>query len=215
VQPLVLQHHEEQKLIARNLVAQLDPLWGILNFRDLKATTSPWLKAVRPAIERAYLTSQFVAAEFVKNYRRVELPDADPLQLDVPNPLGLLGDVVVPDRQISIRIMVSMKVTGPVWMSNQTIPNMTDQQISEVVRAGFSKSSGAAIRLVLNGGRGMVRTMVDADPLAVGVAGVADEGACRSCKFLTNPIMKSDGSRKMDAVAVGHDFCNCSARVIY
>jgi hypothetical protein len=92
---------------------------------------------------------------------------------------------------------------------------MDPRTAGEIMRKGFSKSTGSVVRLALNGGRGMVRSLVDADPLARGIAGIADPDACKSCLFLTAPIMKSAGKKKMDAVAVGHDFCNCSAKPIY
>lgn len=212
---LALRHHEEQKLIARNVVAELSPLWLILDFHKLEETTPSWLKATRPIIERGYLISQYVAAEFVKNYRRAELPDANPLQIDIPNPFGAFGFHPKPDRKTSMRIMVSMKVNGPLWVAHNTSPGVTEMKAAELMAGGMSKSAGAAVRLVLNGGRGMVRMLVSADRRARGVVGVADEEACANCQFLTNPILKSDGVRKMDAVAVGHDFCNCSAKPIY
>lgn len=208
---LVRQHHEEQKLLVRNVVAALEPLWPILDLNDLEGSTVPWLAATRPVVERGFLTSQYVAAEFYRNYRRESVPDADPLDFDFPNPIPAFGEARVPDADSSIRILVSLKVTGPIWLGNQ--PDFVDRD--DVMRRGFSKSSGAVIRLVLNGGRGMVRSLVDVDDAARGVSGVADEGSCQPCMFLTKPILKSAGARKMDAVAVGHDFCKCTARPIY
>lgn len=206
----VNRHHEAQKLIARNAIAELQPLWGILDFHDLNGSTSAWLRAVRPVVERARLVSQFVASEFVKEHRREMFPTVEPLDFQLPNPLGVFSDVQTP-RETSLAIMVAMKVTGPVHIV-QLMP-MPEQPAMD---AGFSKSTGAATRLILNGGRGMVRLLADHDPLAQGVAGVADdETSCESCLFLTNPIMKRDGARKMDAVAVGHDYCKCSARLVY
>lgn len=207
---LVMRHHREQKLIARNAIAELHPLWRILDFNDLRGSTADWLKAVRPVVEKGYLTSQYVAAEFVKSYRRAVLPAADQLLVEVPNPLGVFGNPIIPDRNTQIKIMVAMKVTGPVHVA-KLMP--MDQQ--EAMDKGFSKSTGAAIRLILNGGRGMVRLLADADPMARGVVGVADEDACEPCKSLTTPILKSRGRRQMDAVAVGHDFCGCSAALVY
>lgn len=212
---MISQHHQEQKLIARNVIAELVPLWMILDVHDLKGTTPSWLKAVRPVIERGFLTSQYVAAEFVKNYRRAALPDSEPLDINIPNPFGLIGEPIVPDGEISIRILVSMKITGPLWVANNSTPGITERKQAQVMQDGLSKSAGAATRLVLNGGRGMVRMLVDLDDRATGVVGVADPDACASCRFLTKPIMKSEGKRKMDAVAVGHDFCTCSAAPLY
>ena len=208
---LILSHHNEQKMIARNAIADLAPLWNILDIKDLRGTTADWLRAVRPVIERGYLTSQYVAAQFVKNYRTTVFPYATPMNIsNIPNPYGIFGNQPIPDRNTQLRIMASMKVTGPVY-----VENLMPADETEAMAKGFSKSSGAATRLILNGGRGMVRLLADADPLALGVAGVADENACVSCKFLTNPIMKTDGAKKMNAVAVGHDFCKCSARLVY
>lgn len=207
---IVLRHHAEQKLIARNVVAELAPLWNILDFHDLNGSTADWLRAVRPVVERGFLTSQYVAAEFARNYRAALFPAAEPLEVNLPNPLGLFGTQMIQDRQAQLRIMVSMKVTGPVH-----VMKLMPMDEAEAMARGFSKSSGAATRLVLNGGRGMIRLLADADRLAVGVAAVADEDACDSCHFLTTPILKTAGARKMDAVAVGHDFCRCSAQLVY
>lgn len=197
------------------MVAALAPTWLILDPRDIRKTTAPWLKASRPIVERGFLTSQYVAAEFVKSYRSAMLPDAEPLEINYPNPLGSLTQPAIPDRSVPIRILVSMKVTGPAWVQNRVSEDMSEEQVADVFQRGFSKLSGAVTRLVLNGGRGVVRIISGADPLARGIAGVASDNSCQSCRYLTNPIMKSDGKRKMDAVAVGHDFCTCSAKPIY
>ncbi len=212
---IVLRHHREQKLIAQNVIAQLHPLWRILDFHNLHDTTGDWLKVVSPVIEQGHLTSQYVAARFVNSYRSSLFPAAPTISLEVPNPLGLFGTSMIPDRKTRVRVMVSMKVTGPVWLVQNSFPNMTELDQAELMERGFSKSSGAAIRLVLNGGRGLVRLAADADPMAKGVVGVADEDSCDSCQFLTKPILKTAGARKMDAISVGHDFCKCSASLIY
>ena len=209
---LVTRHHEAQKLIARNAIAELNPLWQILDFHDLNGTTADWLRAVRPVVEKGYLVSQYVASQFLRDHRAAIYPHETPLNIEVPNPLGLFGTAVPADRETQLKIMVSMKVTGPDWVMKNTGKN---PDVPNLMRRGFSKSSGAATRLILNGGRGMVRLHADVDQLAVGVAGVADEDSCDSCKFLQTPILKSAGARKMDAVAVGHDFCKCSARLVY
>lgn len=209
---LIYRHHQQQKLIARNVIAELHPLWMLLDFHDLVGTTPDWLKASRSVVERGYLASQYVAAEFVKAHRSLAVPNASPLDIQMPSPLGIFGTQGIPDRDVTLRILVSLKVTGPVYVAN-----LMPMEEQEAMAKGFSKMCGAATRLVLNGGRGMVRLMAGADPEALGVIAVNDDDdACESCKFLsTRPMMKADGDRKMDLVAVGHDFCKCSAAVIY
>jgi hypothetical protein len=205
---LVQMHHEEQKLIARNTVAELRLPWTLLDFHDLQGSTGDWLKAARPIVEKGYLVSQYVAAEFARTYRRALVSDDwEPPRL--PNPLGVFTPAQAP-RDIQLRIMVSLKVTGPVHVGH-----IMPMHENEAMEAGFSKSTGAATRLVLNGGRGYIRTLADADSEAMGVVGVADETSCDSCQFLTNPIFKHHGGRRMDAVAVGHDYCKCSAHLLY
>lgn len=208
---IVARHHEEQRLIVRNMVAELQVLWGILDFHDLNSTTADWLKAVRPVVERGYLTSQYVAARFYNSHRAASLPSAPPMNLDLPNPLGFFGTSMIPDRDTQLRIMVSMKVTGPGHLYK-----LMPMDEAEAMEKAFSKSSGAATRIALNGGRGMVVAAANADPHARGVVGVAGENSCESCSFLASrPILKTEGLKKMGAVAVGHDFCTCSAAPIF
>lgn len=199
------------------MVGELEPLWNILDFHRLKETTAPWLKAVRPVVERGYLTSQYVAAEFVKASRTVAHLDAPKLEVDVPNPLGPFGFHHPADKRTQLGIAVAMKVTGPGSVYANSSPGMTEEQIPEILKTGFSKSSGAAIRIVLNGGRGMVRTMVEADPIAKGVQSMADPDSCDSCRFLAEyPLLKGvHTAKQMDAVAIGHDHCTCSAYPIF
>lgn len=207
---LVNRHHQEQKLLAAHVIAELHPLWNLLDFHNLESSTPDWLRAVRPVIERGYLTSQYVAAEFAKNYRASVLPDATPLDFHLPSPVGLLGASAIPDRNTQLKIMVAMRVTGPIHVANLMPMDETD-----AMYAGFSKSAGAATRLVLNGGRGMIRLLADADARAKGVVGIADENACKTCMGQTVPAYKTGPVERMDAVAVGHDFCKCSARLVY
>jgi hypothetical protein len=205
MEEIASRHHEEQKLIARNVVAALHPVWEVLDFHDLKRTTAPWLKLARPIVEKGLLSSQRAAAEFVRNYRSAAHHNPPTMNFSVPE----IG------RQTSLKIMASMTVTGPVWMAQRSQPGMDPESIPRIQRDGFSKSTGAVTRMVLNGGRGVVRDLVQLDPLAKGIVSIADPDACNGCLFLTNPIMKSAGEKRMNAVSVGHDFCTCSAKPVY
>lgn len=207
---MVEDHHRDQKLIARHLIAELDAVWGLLDFHDLEGTTGVWLRATRPIVEKAYLTSQYVAAEFVKSYRGTVLPHPDPLEVDIPNPLGAFLPNSIPDRDTQMRIMVSMKVTGPLHVAK-----IMPMDEADAMRRGFGRSTGAAIRIALNGGRGMVRLLADVDPHAVGIQAFVDEDACNGCLDKRGPILKSAGGAAMDVVAVGHDACRCSAFLLY
>lgn len=210
-------HYESQKNIAKVLVGDLEPLWRILDFHRLRETTAPWLKAVRPVVERGYLTSQFVAAEHYHQVRRIAAPGAPDLEISVPNPLGAFGFHDSADRSTQLRITVAMKVTGPVTVDGKATPGLTDTQIADIMQTGFNKSCGAAVRIALNGGRGMMRTLVEADQQAKGVQAVAADDACKSCRFLAEtPLFKGiHTAKQLDAVAVGHDWCWCSVTPLF
>jgi hypothetical protein len=202
---LTAYHHDEQKRIARWVVSELSQAWLLLDFSELKETTTPWLKSASPMVEQGRLMSASAAVEFVKLSRSAARPGAD--ELITPEPTLT--------RERRLKIAASLTVTGPVWVAQHSQPGMSRDDIPKIMQAGFSKASGAVVRMVLNGGRGAVRDLVLEDRLTRGIVGIADPDACKSCLFLTKPIMKSAGMRKINAVSVGHDFCTCSAKPIY
>lgn len=210
---LISQHHREQGLIARNVIAQLNSLWGILDFHDLHGTQADWLKSVRPVVEQGYLTSQYVAAQFSQTYRDASFPNASPLDLDFPNPLGLFNGSMIQDKEVQLRIMVSMKVTGPDWITNNTLGKEPDA--ADLMRRGFSKSSGAATRLTLSGGRNAMVLIAGADQLASGIERIVGDTACESCKSRPTAMDKTAGHDAMLQTVACHDFGNCTAAIIY
>jgi len=208
-QALVDNYHADQRAIARRVVSELAPLWNLLDPHDLKGTTAQWLKAVRPVIERGILLSQYVAGEFYQRYRTAHHPEAEPLGIDFPDPLGVFTDKVIPDRDTRLRIMVAQKVTGPVWVAKHSLPDMTPDDINELMYKGFSKSTGSAIRMVMNSARHTMALLVESDPLAKGYARIAGQTACGDCKAKEGVYLKTDSDRKFDWGSVGHDFCRC------
>lgn len=212
---MIEQHRQDQILLARTMVAEMSPLWGILDVHDLRGTTADWLRAVRPVVEKGFLASAFVAAEFVKDYRAAK-PGLKPLQspVSVPNPFGPFGVVSPAPRDVQLKIMVSLQVTGPGWVMKNSTPGADP---GDLMRRGFSKMSGAATRIALNGGRGMVRTLLDADEQAIGIRSVAGPDSCESCKRLAGmTLLKGVHSkRQLDTVAVGHDHCLCVSHLVY
>lgn len=210
-------HQDWQKLLAKSVITELAVLWPLLDIDNLRGTTAPWLKAVRPVIERGWLASQYLAAEFYKNSRRQALPDAEPMEVDVPNPYGAFGFPVSAPKDVQMKILVSQRVTGPAWLENHDTGELSSSQRLEILRSGFSKASGAATRQVLNGGRVLVQLAASADPMAAGVQRVVDERSdCASCQSAARePALKSAGEKRMWAAVAGHDFCRCTARPVF
>lgn len=77
---LVLQHQDEQIRIAGLVVARMLPLWGLLDFRDLRTSELRWIEAVLPIVEDGYRQSQLAAQQFVIDYRHANLPAAPELE---------------------------------------------------------------------------------------------------------------------------------------
>lgn len=79
------QHNQDQEAIADNLVLALFPLWQIMRFTELDASTTLWLPSVLPRVETTFLQSQRLSAVFNANVRAAELPTDIPLVFDLPD----------------------------------------------------------------------------------------------------------------------------------
>ncbi len=75
----LLLHQAEQRSIAGRVVKRLQPLWHILDFRDLQKTQLPWIEAVTPVLQDGYERSQIAAARFLADYRHASVPAAEDL----------------------------------------------------------------------------------------------------------------------------------------
>ena len=183
---LTEQHRILQRRLAALTVAQMRQLWRLLDPENLPASSEDWLTATVAMIERNHAASAALSARYFVQFRQTEVRDG---AFQLP-PAPIL------DRE---QATTSLTVTG----------------ISRVAqgKAAVDTAAAAAVRLVLNGGRGTLVDAVEADPVALGWIRVTDGDPCAFCALLASrgPTFKSQGSAGFQA----HDSCACTAEPVY
>jgi hypothetical protein len=295
-------HARDQEQIADNLALALFPLWQIMRFGELDASTTLWLPSVLPAVETAFLQSQRLSAVFNANVRFAELPVDVPLLFEVPDvqvPQGVSTEsfrmpdleyapvadaapraVVEPlnapldaqSQRVAEQIARGRDLGTPQFVLDQIqrlddvrtgrikqvqIPlqrfdrqdvatTMTIQANAltkrampgperELMQNALVRSSGAAIRESLNGGRGVTDRVVQLDKKIVGFARVTDGNPCALCallasrgavygrgsfissnkRFKPHPDAPTDVPDGWTDVAKVHDNCRCTLRPVF
>lgn len=257
---LAAQHSEHQSSIANNLILALFPLWQIMRFSELDASTTLWLPSVLPRVETAFLQSQRLSAVFNANVRFAELPVDEPILMDVPEvevPAGvprwafempqlvpadvdaeiryaLAGSAVqetpvsevvpaagIADAPVDDRLSPERNPFTPKWVLDRVrrledvkagrVPrvelepfNRADVAQSltieanyrtkaampgderELMHDGLVRSSGAAVRQAMNGGRSVTNQVVQLDRKIIGFARVTDNDPCAFCALLAS-----------------------------
>lgn len=203
---LAAQHAEDQQRIADHLALGLFPLWAIMRFTELDASTVLWLPAVLPRVETAFLQSQRLAAVFNANVRFAELPVDDPLIFDIPN-VQWPGDMrdssfTPPDTQV----FEPNPVKGVQKQTRITLQEFPAQEVAtsltieanyntkaampgpekELMHDALVRSSGAAVRQAMNGGRGVTDRVMKKDRKVIGYARVTDADPCAFCALLAS-----------------------------
>lgn len=168
-------------------------LWPLLNMEQLDATFPTWALSVGQLILDQHSMSASLAAQYLTAARYVAGVPGSPVI--VPAPPLPAGQIAASLRATSV-IAVKQAMTA-----GQTIPQASAN--------AFVLSSGAASRLVLNGGRDTVVQSVQADPHARGFQRVTGGGACDYCESRAG-ITFAD-----DEVFPAHDHCACSAAAVF
>lgn len=172
-------------------------LWRLLDPADLDGTFGDWLAVVEPLIQANRQTSAAMTAAYLTASRTLELgPDSQ----FVPMLAG-------PGDPAAIR--TSMLVTGPVSIKTALARTA---RLSAAVDIAQSRSSAAAMRHVLNGGRETLAATVRADPRAAGYRRVTSGKACKFCSMLAG----RGAVYGVDSVEFqAHDGCSCSGEPVY
>lgn len=299
------QHAKDQETIADNLVLGLFPLWQIMRFTELDASTTLWLPSVLPRVETSFLQSQRLSVVFNANVRAAELPAEVPLAFDIPNvemPLNIppssfdlppavtiervnppqrrqvpaapaIPDVLDAESQrVADQIARGRQLGTPKWVLDQMqrlddirTGRATQERIGlqkfdradvaksltiqanymtkrampgpeqELMHNALVRSSGAAVRESLNGGRGVTDRVMKQDRKVIGFARVTDANPCALCALLAsrgavygkgsfistdkkwklNPEAARDVPDGWTNVAKVHDNCRCMLRPVY
>lgn len=190
-------HRLAQARLGARVVALLHAAWRVLDLTELEGTFESWLAVVEPLIQSHREASAGLTAAYLTTARTVAL-----------GPDGRFTPILAgPADARAIR--TSMLVTGPVSIRSALGRGARLAAAADVAQA---RSSAAAMRHVLNGGRETLTQTVQADRRAVGYARVASGKACNFCSMLADRGAVY-GEESADFQA--HDGCSCSAEPVF
>src|SRR5688500_17258359 len=147
-----LQRATQLRLAAR-MITQMRAVWGLLDPADLDATFQRWLRVAVPVVQTNRAASSRLAAAYLAAFRKAELGTLD----DLPVVLAAPADVKA--------VTTSLLVTGP-WSVKTAMTRGVD--VDRAVDIAEARSSAAAMRHALDGGRDMIIGTVAADRQALG-----------------------------------------------
>lgn len=243
LQWLALRHQRRQEEIASGLVREIRSTWSVLDGRDLDGNSLEWARSTVSAIQRAFEDSQQASDVFVREVRALEAPDAPLLPghllasdsvREGARPLSphrnyLVGDqreVLAPfdERKAGLEMLSS----GPAY-----VKHLMPAPLDEAMESGLASAQGKAIELALQGGRELVRDVVERDVAAIGWRRVTDSDPCAFCALLASrgtvfkessfvqSDEKFDPPENMRDLTDGempakvHDHCACSIAPVY
>ena len=176
-------------------VRDLQRLWPALDWRNLERTYPAWFAGASALIARDRTRSAGLASLYLKAHR---------LQAGVPGEVTLRLAGPAPAEQVA----TALRVTTLVAVKKSTMAGKTAEQ---AMIDAFVQSSGAATRLVLDGGRDTIRATTAADPRTQGWRRVT-AGGCDFCQMLAG---RGDVYTEATADFASHDHCACSAEPVY
>jgi hypothetical protein len=192
-----LQRAAQLRLAAR-VVTQIRATWGLLDLQDLDATFERWLRIAVPVVQTNRAMSARLAAAYLAAFRRAELGTVDGFTAVMAAPADVKA------------VTTSLLVTGP-WSVKTAMSRGVD--LARAADVAQARSSAAAMRHTLDGGRDTTIGTVAADKQALGWARVAAGNACAFCAMVASrgPDYTSEASANFEA----HDGCQCGAEPVY
>lgn len=192
---LTARHRQQQLALRAATIQQLLRLWPTLDWTRLDRTFPAWVLAVGEVVQANKRTSSGLAAAYLQAFRLSE---------GIP-----AGPVVVTDTVDAEQLLTSLRVTALVAAKRSAAAGMTAEQ---AMANAFVLSSGAASRLVLEGGRDTLVESLRADSRAFGWRRVSSGRACDFCRMLVGrgAVYKQDTSG-----FASHDHCGCTAEPVY
>lgn len=187
-----------QLRLGAQTIAQMRAAWGLLDPTDLDATFERWLRVAVPVVRNNRAASARLASAYLAAFRKAETG-------------GLSGAPVVLAAPVDVKaVTTSLLVTGP-WSIKQAMTRGVD--LARAVDVAEARTSAAAMRHTLDGGRNMIVDTVAADRQALGWARVASANACAFCAMTASrgPDYGSEASAAFEA----HDGCQCGAEPVY
>lgn len=178
-------------------------IWPLLDIDNLDSSWPALEAALNALIATRRREVADLAASYLRGFRQLE---------------GVTGDlnVVLASVYDPEALAVSLRVTGPVAIKTAIAAGATAEAASQ---RGLVAVTGAASRVVLNGGRDTVTQTVEADRQAIGYMRRTHGKTCAFCAMLASrgPVYKSrkTAGDPRGGAARFHDHCDCTIEPIY
>lgn len=188
-------HRLAQSKVGAQTVQLMFAAWRLLDPVRLDVTFPVWLTIVLPLIQQQRLVSARLAGNYLTTARTLEL--------------GATFTPVYATPAPTKAIVTSMTVTGPASIKAATARGVNPDAAAVTALA---RTSAAAVRHALDGGRETVLATVKADPRAAGWQRITSGKACEFCTMLAGrgAVYSADTSEFRS-----HDGCHCGAAVTY
>lgn len=186
-----------QARLGAGLVLQLRRVWSLLDPADLDGTFADWLAVVTPLIQAQRGASSAMAGNYLVAFRALELG------------VGGRFSPTLAGRADPKAIATSMLVTGPASIRSALGRSVPPDRALETAQA---RSSAAAMRHALNGGRETIIETARGDRRMIGWARATSGQPCAFCAMLASrgPVYGADVVEFK-----AHDHCTCSPEPVY
>lgn len=183
--------------IRAHTVKGLVSVWPGLDWQNLDQTFPAWLHGVTMIVNRDRKMSTALAAAYLPEFRKAS------------NVAGS-ARIVQAEPAPSALVAASMSATALAPLKTAA-KRGTDPVIA--MRNAFVTSSGAASRLVLNGGRDTIFATGQSDPATVGWYRETSGDPCAFCALLASRggVYYSEDTAGFEA----HDHCSCEPEPLY
>lgn len=204
-------HRVAQLRNAGEAVRMSRAAWGLLDLRDIDASTERWLRAMLPVLRRYNKKSRDLAEAYLKAFKRAETGGKIKV---IPG--GLIDEIAA---------VTSLEAMGPIAVKQGLSMGRAPE---EAGRVAFRRLSGSVQRQVSQGGRETVDLSVSRDGDALGFRRVTGPNPCAFCAMLASrgPVYRSrdialssgQGGRVRGNRTMGsryHDHCGCTVEPSY
>lgn len=202
---LAVEHQAQQQDIAGKAAAGLSLLWSMLQFSRLKETSPAWLHAVTLQAEQDFRKSEQAAFDFVQGSKWAIEPLSDPIKpIKTVFPVKDFQLAMQATGPGSIKAASKRAIAAPQSDSGALLGTIAPEVprndlnalMDDIMSWGKLNSTGAAVKHIMNGGRGEVQQLVLADAAervakkqVIGWARFtedSDTGPCYFCALLAS-----------------------------
>lgn len=192
----ISEEHRRRQVLLRGLItAQLLQVWGAFSLQDVDTSWTAIEPAVMAIVANGRRMSELLAENYYRDFRLAE---------------GIRGGI--PDlaarTEWRAAAQASLQITGPI-----AAKRLLAAKAPRAAEVAFVRMSGAATRIVANGGRDVLIGATSRDRRSVGYARVTSPKPCAFCAMLAGrgPQYRSAGTAGFHA----HDHCSCYPEPVF